>query len=234
MKRIATVCVRGGSKGVKGKNAILLDEKPLLAHSLLQIFESGLFDYVAVSSDDLGLLDIASDYGCKDIIKRPAHLATDDAPKLPVVRHCVEEVEKRYGVSMDVCVDFDATSPLRNIEDIKSVLYLCEEDNVSNVITGMQSRRSPYFNMVELDENKTPYLSKEPDQKVSRRQDSPKCYDMNASIYAWKRGSLFSDKNLFQEKTKFFEMPEERSIDIDTELDFKFVSFLIAQKKKEL
>ena len=228
MIRMASLCVRGGSKGVKGKNSLLLNGEPLLTHTLKQIFDSCLFDYVAVSSDDDNLLKIASDYGCKDIVIRPGVMATDNAPKLPVVRHCVEQIEKRYDTNMDICVDFDATSPLRNIEDIVSVVQLCEEKSVSNVITGMPSRRSPYFNMVELDNNSAPYLSKKPEKSVVRRQDSPKCYDMNASIYAWKRDVLFNNNSIFLDNTRLYVMPEERSIDIDTPIDLKFVEYLMS------
>ena len=232
MKKIATICVRGGSKGIPAKNQKKLHGIPLLAHTLLQIIDSNSFDHIAVSSDDDNLLKIASEYGCKNLIRRPNNLATDNAPKIPVIRHCVEEVEKKYNTKFDICVDFDATSPLRNIEDIHSVLSMCKDHSVSNVITGMKSRRSPYFNMVELDENNTPYLSKKPNDKVIRRQDSPKCFDMNASIYAWKRKHLFNNDSLFLKKTKFYEMPDDRSIDIDTEIDFKLVSLIMSQKKE--
>ena len=74
------------------------------------------------------------------------------------------------------------------------------------------------------------YLSKKLDGAVVRRQDAPKSYDMNASIYIWKRDIILNESSLFLEKTGLYVMPEERSIDIDNELDFKFVEFLMKEK----
>jgi CMP-N,N'-diacetyllegionaminic acid synthase len=95
----------------------------------------------------------------------------------------------------------------------------------------MPSRRSPYFNLVEQDENGKVYLSKKLDNKIIRRQDAPKSYDMNASIYIWKRDIILNENSIFLEKTGLYVMPEERSIDIDTEFDFKFVEFLMKENK---
>ena len=128
---------------------------------------------------------------------------------------------------VDIIVDMDVTSPLRLIEDIHSVIKLLNEKKVSNIITGSPARRSPYFNLVEEDENGVIRLSKKLVNPIFRRQDSPKCYDMNASIYAWKRNSLFKTENVFNDDTLIYIMPEERSVDIDNELDFKIVEMLI-------
>lgn len=95
MKRICTVCARGGSKGVKQKNIRELLGKPLIAHTLEQARKSGLFDVLAVSSDSAEILAVAQQYGADELIERPVHLATDTAAKLPVIQHCVEEVERR-------------------------------------------------------------------------------------------------------------------------------------------
>jgi CMP-N,N'-diacetyllegionaminic acid synthase len=95
----------------------------------------------------------------------------------------------------------------------------------------MPSRRSPYFNLVEQDENGKVYLSKKLDNSIVRRQDAPKSYDMNASIYIWKRDIILNENSIFLEKTGLYVMPEERSIDIDNELDFKFVEFLMKERE---
>ena len=110
---VAFVFARGGSKGVKNKNLRLIAGKPLLAHTVLQARASGLFDDIALSSDSDEILRTAAEYGVARLIKRPADLATDTAPKLPVIRHCVEEAERLAGTQYDLVVDLDATSPLR-------------------------------------------------------------------------------------------------------------------------
>ena len=102
-----------------------------------------------------------------------------------------------------------------------------EEKHVTDVITGMPARRSPYCNLVELDAKGTVQLSKPLPVAVTRRQDSPKCYDMNASIYVWWKDVLKREKEIFLKKSHIYIMPKERSIDIDDDLDFKVAEFLL-------
>jgi N-acylneuraminate cytidylyltransferase/CMP-N,N'-diacetyllegionaminic acid synthase len=135
MKRLCTICARGGSKGLPGKNIRSLMGKPLIVHSLLQAQSSGLFEAVAVSSDSKEILDISRNYGTDHIIFRPQELASEKAPKLPAIQHCVNEVEAISGKNFDVIVDLDVTSPLRLAEDIEGAVKLLESENVSNVIT---------------------------------------------------------------------------------------------------
>lgn len=232
MNRLCTICARGGSKGVKGKNLRLLLGKPLLAYSIEQAKASGLFAMIAVSSDSDLILDTARDYGADHLIKRPDELATDQAAKLPVIQHCVAEVERLQDQAFDTIVDLDATSPLRTVDDIRAAVALQEVGEAMNVITAMLARRSPYFNLVELNAAGFVELSKPLAVPVVRRQDAPKCFDMNASIYVWRRNVLFENKSIFTDRTALYVMPEERSIDIDSELDFAFVEFIMSQSAR--
>src|SRR6188474_827168 len=93
-QRLCTICARGGSKGVKGKNVRPLLGKPMIVHSIEQARASGLFAALAVSSDSPEILAIARDNGVEHLVERPAELATDQAAKLPVIRHAVLEVER--------------------------------------------------------------------------------------------------------------------------------------------
>lgn len=234
MNRICTICARGGSKGVKNKNLKTILGIPLIAHSIIQAKKSNLFNIIAVSSDSDEILEVSKKYGVDIIIKRPTELATDKAAKPPVIKHCVMEVEKQTNQKYDIIVDIDATSPLRTVEDlIQSVTMLEQSEEAKNLITGAISRRSPYFNLVEEQVDGYVTLSKQANKKYIRRQDVPKTYDMNASIYVWKRNVFFDGPLIFTDKTLIYEMPEERSIDIDSPLDFEFVTFL-AEKRGEL
>ena len=230
MKRLCTICARGGSEGVKGKNVRPLLGKPLIVYSIEQALETRQFDIVAISSDSEEILSIAGDSGAEFLIRRPAELAENTSPKLPVIKHCVREVERISAKRYEIVVDLDATSPLRAVSDIVEVIRLLEEKNVSNVITGMPAKHSPYFNLVEVDSKGTVQLSKPLPVGITRRQDSPKCYDMNASIYAWKRDVLFENPTIFNHDTLLYVMPEERSIDIDTELDFELVAYIMGKR----
>jgi CMP-N,N'-diacetyllegionaminic acid synthase len=230
MTRLCTICARGGSKGVKGKNMRMLVGKPLLAHSIEQARASGLFTAVAVSSDSPAILEVAEQCRADYLVKRPDELATDQAAKLPVIKHCVAEIQHRSGQVYKTLVDLDATSPLRIPEDIRNAVELLESSGAGNVLTAMPARRSPYFNLVELSAAGVVELSKRPGTPIVRRQDAPQCFDMNASIYVWTQERLFSSDTLFNSDTRLYVMPEERSIDIDSELDFQLVELLFAQR----
>jgi CMP-N,N'-diacetyllegionaminic acid synthase len=236
MKRLCSVCVRGGSKGVPNKNIRPLLEKPLLIHSLDQARQSGLFDCIVVSSDSNKILQLAEEWGVDHAIERPEELATDFAPKLPVIQHCFLTAETLSGMTFDTAVDLDATSPLRNQADLKGVVDLLESnDTATNVITGTPARRSPYFNLIELDESGRVHLSgkrQNIDGTIVRRQDAPPCFDLNASIYAWWRDSLLKARHVIQSSTRLYVMPGERSVDIDSELDFRWVEFLMNDEQK--
>ena len=232
MKRLAVICARGGSKGVKGKNLRRLAGKPLLAHSIEQAKRSGVFAAVAVSSDSAEILEAGRAWGADHLVERPAALATDAAPKVPAIRHCAETVEKRTGERFEVVVDLDATAPLRDVADIQGVVRLLEESGAANVVSGAPARRSPYFNLVERDARGRVHLSKPPARPIERRQDSPECFDLNASVFAWTRAALFSNNDsAIGDDTLLYVMPEERSIDLDTETDFRFAEFMMARRE---
>jgi CMP-N,N'-diacetyllegionaminic acid synthase len=229
MSRLCTICARGGSKGVPGKNLREVFGKPLIAHSIEQARRSGLFEAIAVSSDSDAILEAGKRFGAGVLVRRPNEMATDMAAKLPAIRHCLESAERQLDRTFSVFADLDATSPLRLPADIVGAVRLLEEHNVSNVITGAPSRRSPYFNLVELDERGIAHLSKSLNKPIVRRQDAPRCYDMNASIYVWQRDKFLDNPAIFYKDTLLFEMPEDRSIDIDNELDFEIVCLLMAK-----
>jgi N-acylneuraminate cytidylyltransferase/CMP-N,N'-diacetyllegionaminic acid synthase len=204
--------------------------KPLIAHSIEQAKASGLFRAVAVSSDSEQILDVARRFGADVLVRRPAEMATDVAAKLPAILHCVDTAEKQIGKRFPVFVDLDATSPLRLVDDIAGAVALLETTQAPNVITAAPARRSPYFNLIEVDDKGRVVVSKNLAKAITRRQDSPKCYDMNASIYAWRRDIFFENPAVFYDDTKLYVMPEDRSIDIDSEVDFDFVELMMSRR----
>jgi CMP-N,N'-diacetyllegionaminic acid synthase len=230
-KVLCTVCARGGSKGVLNKNIRKIAGKPLIAHTIEKAKQSNLFEYVVISTDSIEIAEIAKAYGAEHFFERPAELASDTSAKLPVIQHAFLKSEAHYNCKFDILLDLDATSPLRSVEDLIKSLETFKNGNFDNLITGAPARRSPYFNLVEVSETEGVVLSKNLENPIVRRQDAPKCYDMNASIYIWKRDALLSKNSLFGGNTGLYVMPEERSIDIDSELDFYMVEYLL--KKKE-
>ncbi|WP_256808415.1 MULTISPECIES: acylneuraminate cytidylyltransferase family protein [unclassified Bradyrhizobium] len=231
MSLVCTICARGGSKGVVGKNARDLLGKPVLAWSIEQARETGLFDAIAFSSDSDALLDAALKAGADIAVKRPDEMATDTAPKLPAIRHCLERTMAQTGKTPEIFVDLDVTSPLRLASDITGAVAMLRESGARNVITGAPARRSPYFNLVEQRTDGSVGLSKSANPPITRRQDAPRCFDMNASIYVWRVAPFLEQPAVFYPDTRLFEMPEERSIDIDSDLDFTLVELLLRQRQ---
>jgi CMP-N,N'-diacetyllegionaminic acid synthase len=226
---LCTICARGGSKGVKNKNIKLINGKPLIAYTIEQAKDSGLFDHIVLSTDSDEIAHIAEQYGAEVFFKRSHEMASDTAGKLDVIKDAFVRSERHYSKSYEYLVDLDATAPLREYGDICNAFSQFKNDNNDNLITAMPSRRSPYFNLVEMDGAGRVGLSKSLSNSIVRRQDAPKSYDMNASIYIWKRKALLENESLFLDHTGLYVMPEERSIDIDTPLDFEFVSFIMTR-----
>ena len=228
-KILCTICARGGSKGVKNKNIKLINDKPLIAYTIEQAMQSQLFEHVVVSTDSDEIASVSKNYGAEVFFKRSQNMASDTAGKLGVIKDAFIRSENHYGQQFDYLIDLDATAPLRNVEDILNSFEQFLKDNNDNLITAMPSRRNPYFNLVEVDNNGKVRLSKKLANTIVRRQDAPKCYDMNASIYIWKRETILDEKKMFLDNTGLYIMPEERSIDIDTELDYQIVEFLMGK-----
>ncbi len=224
---IITICARGGSAGVPGKNIRDLCGKPLIAWTIGQALASGIADQVFVSTDSEDIAAAARAAGAEVPFLRPAELATATAGKLPVIQHLVEWVEaQRRHVS--TIVDLDPTSPLRSVDDIRTCFGMLDADT-DVVITGYEADKNPYFNMVERKSNGFFERVCPPESEVLGRQSAPAVYAMNASIYAWHRHTLSS--SLWNApKIRLHVMPRERSIDIDHPIDFDLVELLMKKR----
>ena len=212
------------------KNMRPLLGKPMLVHTIEHAQQSGLFERIAVSSDSAAILELAKARGVDDLVERPAEMATDFAAKCPAIHHALTTLEARHNVRYDTQVDLDVTSPLRLADDIRGAVKLLEDRNVSSVITGTPSRRSPYFNLVEEKSDGHVALAKEPSSEIIRRQDAPRTFDMDGSIYVWNTNAFRDDPKVFYPDTLLFEMPPERSHDVDNELDFLIVEMLLQRR----
>lgn len=226
MTTVCTICARGGSTGVPRKNVRTLHGKPLIAHTIEQALSCDLIDGVYVSTDDDEIAEAAREFGAVVPFKRPAALATSEAGKLPVIIHLIEFLEKQ-GAQITRVVDLDPTSPLRTVEDITAAVSLLDAETDA-VITGYEAEKNPYFNMVEEKDDGNIRLVKDLGTGVVARQAAPSVFAMNASIYVWHRETL--DGGLWTGRTRLYEMPHARSVDIDSEIDFKLVQLLMAEK----
>lgn len=225
MNNLCTICARSGSKGVPNKNIKKIAGKPLIQHTIEQAKKSKVFSDIIVSSDCKKILKIAEKLGVHTL-KRTNQLSKDFVGKVDVIRDAAIKAQKMLDKKFDNVIDLDVTSPLRQVSDIHNSFKKFQNGNYQNLITGCVARKNPYFNMIEIKKNVLS-ISKRTNKKIYSRQKSPQVYEMNASIYIWTRDFLLKSKTLFGSKTAVFYMPQERSIDIDSNFDFKIVKQLI-------
>jgi len=230
MNKLCLICMRGRSKGLKNKHLKKINNKHLLSFTINQAVNTKMFDAIVVSTDSKKIALACKEYNINLILKRPKYLSTDYVGKVRVIKHAVKEAEKLLNKKFDIVFDLDATSPLRYVSDIKASYKQFLKHNSSNLISGSIAKKNPYFNQVEIRNNKVKIVKK-PRKTILRRQDSPKVYDLNASIYIWTKKSLYSQKSLFNKNTTLYIMPDKRSIDIDSILDFKLVETLMKDRK---
>ena len=226
---IGHVGARKGSKGVTGKNFRDMLGKPLIDWSLDQLLAHPDVDHVVVSTDDPQIYGHAVAKGCLDMGLRPARLATDTAAKWNVWQHALAKAEELTGM-VDVFIDLDCTSPLRTEEDIDGALtrFLCERPDM--VMSCTEARKNPYFNLLEPDEDGYLRVSKPIADRVVARQQAPVVWE-HGSIYVVDPSYLKSATGLIQGRVLPYPMPPERCMDIDTELDFKLVEILMAERQ---
>lgn len=229
MKYLCSICARGGSKGVKNKNIRPINGLELIAYTIIQAQNSKLFEHIIISTDSDAIAEVALKYGAEVFFKRSAELSSDEAAKLPVIVDAYNKSVEHFGCEFDTLTDLDASAPLRSSEDIKAAHAQFLRDQNDILVTACPSRRNPYFNMLEFNQGKLEVCKP---CTFTRRQDAPKCYDMNASIYIFKPQVLRRVKDLFDANTGLYVMDEDTLFDVDSELDFEIVEFLI--KKKNL
>lgn len=220
---IATVCARGGSKGLPRKNVLPFAGKPLIAHTIEQALACPLIDGVYVSTDDDEIAQVSATYGAQVPYRRPAELASDQAPKLPAIEHLVRHLEEG-GLVVDTIVDLQPTSPLRSAEDLAGAV--AKREGAELVVSVTEPSHNPYFTLVEVQPDGSLQLSK-PAGAV-RRQDVPQAWGLNGSIYVWQRHALprAIANGFWSVRALPFVMPRERSVDIDDAFDFDFAQWL--------
>jgi CMP-N,N'-diacetyllegionaminic acid synthase len=226
-KIIATVCARGGSKGVKNKNIRPLGGKPMICYSLDLIRKSGIVDDYIVSTDSKDIMKAVTDYGFEIHFERPQELAGDKVSRLDVIRHAVRWAEKEWNKKYDIAADLGVATPLKSAEDLDNSIRLLVDKGAGNVFSVTPSSRSPYYNMVEVIEGKVSLVKSR--EHYTDRRDVPQVYDMNDGLNVWERDILFSENPQFNERTQIYVMPRERSVDIDEEIDFLFAEYLVTR-----
>ena len=221
MKNLAIITARSGSKGLPDKNIKELCGKPLLAYSVEAALQSGMFETVHVSTDSEKYAEIAREAGADVPFLRDELTSSDTAGSWDVVREVLEKY-RALGQEFDTVTLLQPTSPLRTAQDIRDGYELFYEKQALSVVAVCEMEHSPLWSNT-LPENHclAGFLSK---AENIQRQQLDTYYRINGALYIADVKTVIKKENLYGEKSFALLMPQERSIDIDTELDF-----LIAQ-----
>ncbi len=231
MNILITICARGGSKGIPGKNIKLLNGKPLIAYTIesakkFQILHGA---DIIVSTDDDDIKVVVGNLGI-DVYDRPDYLATDSAGKVETITDVLSFQENKNGKKYDYILDLDVTSPLRTLDDLSQGFKIIKnDDDAYNIYSVNLANRNPYFNMVERKDNGYYHLVKE--GSFLSRQDAPAVYDMNASFYFFKRSFFSSGQKTSTTTNSLIYVMPHVCFDLDHIIDFEFMEFLMSTNK---
>ena len=216
---LAIVPARAGSKGLPGKNARILDGKPLIQYSIEAAIQSNYIDDIVVSTDCLECIKVASGLGLEPPFQRPDNLCGDEVPSAEVIKHAInffQEKDKAY----DLFVLLEPTSPLRTSSDIDSALKLMlKQDNKSLVSVCLAEDQHPNF-MFELDQTGVLKPWSNNTFIPTRRQDVSPAFFLEGSVYISYVKSFLENETFCHEDTAAFIMPKFKSFEIDDIVDF--------------
>lgn len=231
MKYYGFIFARGGSKGLPRKNVKNLNGKPLIQYSIEIALKCPSIDKVIVSTDDLEISNIATKCGAT-VIDRPKELASDCSPEWMAWQHAIEFLQLDY---IDFgFVSLPCTSPLRNVQDVEAAISKRRNTSADICISITESSRSPYFNMVQVDDNGFVNVVNKLESTVVRRQDVPKVFDITTVVYVSTASFIMNHQGIFSGNVVAVEVPKHRAIDIDDEFDFLMAEALIQKHWKEL
>lgn len=230
---LAVITARGGSKRVPGKNIRPIAGKPLLAWTAESVLAcKDLLHDVILSTDDEAIAAVGRTHGISVPFLRPMSLATDASGSLVVMQHATRFVEERDATKMDWLLLLQPTSPLRTAEDIRHAIGLIATNNCDSIVAVSEMPTHPvYAKKIDNDGLLRPFLLDEPEGL--RRQDvKPLAYMRNGALYMTRRDILMERNTLYGERICPYIMPRERSIDIDTEIDFMLAELLLTTHKE--
>lgn len=222
---IAIIPARGGSKRLPGKNIKDLAGKPMIAWTIEAALDSGVFDYVFVSTDCEEIVKVAKKFGAKVPFLRPEELANDTATTNDVVTHLVNWFEKEHDQKISTIAILQPTSPLRNSLHIKEAMSLMQEKSAKAIVSVCELEYSIQFcNQLSSNGSMDGFVKP---QDIKRTQDLEPYYRLNGALYLFRRDCVGKLSSLYSEGTYPYIMSLSSSIDIDTEDDFELAKYYI-------
>ena len=229
MKTLYVIPARGGSKGIPHKNIKPLAGKPLIGYSIDVARQLAADDDICLTTDDPEIASTAESMGLNVPFLRPASLATDTCGTYEVLIHALDFYRDR-GIDYDTLVLLQPTSPMRTADDVRAALALYSPD-IDMVVTVKEAASNPYYNCYETDNDGFLHISKG-DGGYTRRQDAPKVWEYNGAVYVINVESLRRMPLSAFTRRRMSVMPAERSVDLDTPVDWLIAEKLIENSKQ--
>lgn len=224
---LVIIPARGGSKGIPKKNIKELSGKPLIYYSIDIARGITSDENICVSTDSDEIMECVEKYGIKVPFKRPDELATDYIGTNEVLLHALKFYEDK-GKKIDSILLLQPTSPFRKVQHIIEA-YKLYSNELDMLVSVKETAANPYYNCFEEDQNGYLVISKG-DGKLERRQDAPKAYEYNGSIYIINPQALKEKGLAGMKKIAKYEMDAFYSVDLDTMFDWKLAELMIAEK----
>lgn len=229
-KVLAIIPARGGSKGVPRKNIRELDGKPLISYTIEEAKKSKYIDRIIVSTDDEEISDISKKFCAEVPYLRPKELAQDNSSTVDCIVHMLNWLKENENYIPDYVCLLQCTSPLRTFKDIDGTIEKMISTDMDGAVSVCEAEVNPYWTNV-FEGDKLNYFIEE-GKWITRRQNLPKVYSLNGSVYVIKTNILLDKKTFETENITGYIMSTENSIDIDDEIDFKFAELLMKERGK--
>jgi len=227
---LAIIPARGGSKGITRKNIKDLAGKPLIAWTIETALKTACLERIIVSTDDEEIAKIAKAYGSEVPFSRPKEFAHDDTTDMPVYEHTLTWLGENEGYIPDIIVWLRPTAPLRTSEDIEKAVDILVESKADWVRSVCEAEHHPYWMYRLVNGKMESFIEGIDIRSYIRRQLMPPAYRVNGTVDVTWRETILEKKILYSGNMQAYVMPVERSIDVDTEMDFAFIKTLMEEK----
>jgi len=233
MNILALIPARGGSKGVPRKNIKLLGGRPLLWYTAKAALGVSELTRVVLSTEDEEIAKVGRECGLEVPFLRPAELARDDSPTLPVIQHAVRQLESDNNHFDAVCL-LQPTSPFRDTAIIKGCIKLFKEKDADSVITllPVPERFNPYFMYFKKSSGELKYCMGKNTVAV-RRQDVQPAYLREGSVYILRRNIIMDDNSLYGEHIVGYPVVSEKSVNIDSVEDWQLAEEILKERNEK-
>lgn len=227
---VAIIPARSGSKSVPRKNIAMVAGKPLIAWTIETALSCPSLSRVIVSTDDSQIAEVARSYGAEVPFLRPSELAQDDTPDLPVFQHVLAWLREHEGYLPDILVHLRPTSPLRRVEDIEGAIAKLWETNADCVRSVCSVEHHPYWMKRLVGDRLVPFVEGHDERSHYQRQLLPPVYRLNGAVDVMWARNVVERGFLYGGDMRAYVMDRERSVDLDSELDFALVEVLIQKR----